>query len=78
MVATPKYRKKERVYYIDNNGVERAGIIQRIHKTDVSEWNSIVKPLYIIGSCLYLRSEKDITGFYIEETEDSIEDYIGM
>ena len=78
VVATPKYRKKERVYYIDNNGVERAGIIQRIHKTDVSDWNSIVKPLYIIGSCLYLRSEKDITGFYIEETEDSIEDYIGM
>lgn len=78
VIAIPKYRKKDRVYYIDVDGKEKAGIIRKVYATDVSDWNNIVEPLYIIGSSLHLRSEKNITGFYIEETEDSIEDYIGM
>ena len=78
VITIPKYRKKDRVYYIDVDGEEKMGVIQRVYKSDVSDWNNVVRPLYIIGSSLFLRSEKNITGFYIEDDEDSIEDYIGM
>lgn len=71
----PKYREKERVYYIDIDGVEKVGKIQKIYETYVSDWNNVIKPLYIVGSCLYLRDEKDITGVYKSEIEDCIEDY---
>lgn len=76
--VTPKYMKRDRVYYVDVDGEERMGIIQRVDKTVISDWNNVIEPLYVIGSCLYMRSESDITGFYVEETEDCIEDYIGM
>lgn len=76
--VTPKYMKRDRVYYIDVDGEEKMGVIQKVYKTDISDWNNVIEPLYIIGSSLHLRSEKDITGFYVEETEDCIENYIGM
>ena len=76
--VTPKYTKRDRVYYIDVDGEERMGVIQSVHNTDVSDWNNVIEPLYIIGSSKHLISERDITGFYVEELEDCIEDYIGM
>lgn len=75
----PKYAEKDKVYYIDFDGTEKTGTIQKVYKNDVSEWNNIIKPLYLICGCLYYREEKDIFGFYIEEeSEDCIENYIGI
>lgn len=76
--VTPKYIEKDKVYYIDFDGIERIGTIQKIYKTDTSRWSDVAEPLYAICGCMYHRKESDILGFYIEETEDNIEDYIGM
>ena len=77
-VVTPKYIKRDRVYYIDVDGEEKMGVVQKVYETYISDWNNIIEPLYIIGSSLHLRSERDITGFYVDEAEDCIEDYIGI
>lgn len=73
----PRYKIGDKVYYINNDGVEKIGTIKNIEKTNISNWNDVVEPLYLVTGCLYLRNRKDIIGSY-SDIDIDVDDYISL
>lgn len=58
-----KYDVGDKVVYLDVDKIERVGSINAIEWTEISDWNKESSPLYLVGTCPYLRDESKILGF---------------
>ena len=62
IVLNTKYKVGDKVFYLDITGDEKVGTINEVLATDVYKWNKEVKPLYLLSSSPYYRSEDEILG----------------
>ena len=60
MERATKYNIGDKVKYLDLYNMVGYGTIEGIEQTDVYEWSSEVKNLYLITHCPYLRREEEI------------------
>lgn len=59
-----KYKVGDKVVYLDFFKTEKFGSINAIEWTESTYWSKERHPLYLVGTCPYLRSEDEILGFY--------------
>ena len=60
MEVAAKYNERDRVVYLDVDGLEKVGTISVVSKTDVHPWCTEAKPLYMLSTSPCLRGEEDI------------------
>ena len=64
VLANSKYKKGDRVFYLDIGGDENVATISEVTYTEVYSWNDEIKPLYMMNTYPYLRTEEEILDLY--------------
>lgn len=64
MEKKAKYNVGDKVVYLDVDKIEKVGSINAIEWTEISDWSKESNPLYLVGTCPYLRDEEEILDFY--------------
>lgn len=64
VLANSKYKKGDKVFYLDIGGDENVATISEVTYTEIYPWNDEIKPLYMMNTYPYLRTEEEILDLY--------------